>query len=55
MKKQTKNKKPLDYYFLEYQYAVGLTLGLLYGWYAQDKVIGFIVLILFLVLIERFF
>lgn len=48
-------KKNKINFLIDYQYAVGLTLGLLYGWYAKDKIIGFIVLIWFIVLIERWF
>jgi uncharacterized membrane protein len=55
---KTKNKIGNDFnkrFILNYQYAIGLIIGLLYGWYAQEKVIGFIILIIFLVFVERFF
>ena len=42
-------------YLLDYQYAIGLIIGLLYGWYAQENVIGIIVLVIILIIAERMF
>ena len=49
------NKKIKHKFLLEYEYAIGLTLGLLMGAWMGWACLPFIVLIWFLVLIERWF